>query len=544
MHDDQQVARLFELDKSLTAGQFPVRWVQDLGFGFGYALFNFYPPLVYYLGEIFHLLGAGFVDATKVVWFIALFGSAAAMYLFVKEVFGKIPGFVSATVYLYAPYHAVDAYVRGALAELFSFVWLPLIFLFTYKLYKDYSHYKIYNSLLAGVFLAFLMVTHPLIFLPFFPLFTFWYWSLFLIYGRRQFKLTAIRYLLTTLTAFALSAFFWLPSLAEKKYTLTDQFLTQNLASYNIHFVCPSQLWNSIWGYGGSIAGCNDGVSFMLGKLLILFGVISLFVCGYMFTRKKYNQGGLIASAVIMLGFCLFMTLEYSKPIWDLVQPLWYLQFPWRFLEYASFLLAFLSGSIFLIVKKIKPQLIIASIAIVTVIVIEGRYFHPQRILSPQVADKLTDLEDIRSRVSQSSFEYMSKGIAIKSTPSGAYTLDSDHAAWEVPNYTTLEGNFRQSRFIVSPDRVFLEGTSENGAMLQFPITNFPGWQAKIDLYHQIPISDDKRLKLITIQFPAGNHGLDLFFADTPVRTIGNIISLLTLLSLPLIFYGTRRSQT
>ena len=51
MHDDEQVGRLFDLDQSLKAGQFPVRISQDLGFGYDYPLFNFYPPFVYYFAD-------------------------------------------------------------------------------------------------------------------------------------------------------------------------------------------------------------------------------------------------------------------------------------------------------------------------------------------------------------------------------------------------------------------------------------------------------------------------------------------------------------
>src|SRR3989344_6348587 len=134
MHDDQQVARLYLFDKSLRDGQLPVRWVDELGFGFGYPLFVFYPPFVYMLGEIFHLLGFGFIDSVKIVFFLGIFGSGLAMYIFARELFGKLPGAVSALFYMFVPYRALDIYIRGALAESFSFVWLPLILWSFWKL--------------------------------------------------------------------------------------------------------------------------------------------------------------------------------------------------------------------------------------------------------------------------------------------------------------------------------------------------------------------------------------------------------------------------
>src|SRR3989344_3135327 len=72
MHDDQQVARLFVFDETLKSGQFPVRWVSELGFGFGYPLFVFYPPLVYTVGEAFHLVGFGYINSIKLVFFTGI----------------------------------------------------------------------------------------------------------------------------------------------------------------------------------------------------------------------------------------------------------------------------------------------------------------------------------------------------------------------------------------------------------------------------------------------------------------------------------------
>src|SRR3989338_5666462 len=265
MHDDQQVARLYLFDQSLRSGQFPVRWVDSLGFGFGYPLFVFYPPFVYMLGEIYHLLGFGFIDSIKIVFFTSIFASGLAMYLFSRELFGKLAALVSAAFYILAPYRAVDIYVRGALAESMSFVWLPLILWSFYKL--CISPKPVY-FVLSGVFLSLLMITHNLVLLPFMLILP--AYLLFLIYISRQKLRFTILAALSILLCLSLSAFFWIPALLEKRYTIVDELLLVNLASYKIHFVYPQQLWNSLWGFGGSIAGPIDGLSFKIGKLHVL----------------------------------------------------------------------------------------------------------------------------------------------------------------------------------------------------------------------------------------------------------------------------------
>src|SRR3989338_7921446 len=98
IHDDQQVARLYLFDKSLKDGQFPVRWVDELGFGFGYPLFVFYPPLVYMLGEVFHLSGFGFIDSVKLVFFASILLSGVGMFVFVKELGGRLAGLTKTNI--------------------------------------------------------------------------------------------------------------------------------------------------------------------------------------------------------------------------------------------------------------------------------------------------------------------------------------------------------------------------------------------------------------------------------------------------------------
>src|SRR5437870_2917084 len=72
MHDDTQVARVYEMGKALHDGMFPVRWVQDLGYGYGYPIFNFYSPLPYYIGGFLNLFGLDALLATKMTFIIGI----------------------------------------------------------------------------------------------------------------------------------------------------------------------------------------------------------------------------------------------------------------------------------------------------------------------------------------------------------------------------------------------------------------------------------------------------------------------------------------
>ena len=92
MHDDLQMMRQLEMEKCFLDGQIPCRWVPDMGYGFGFPLFNYYPPLPYLTGELFRLVGFSFVDTAKILFLLAFIASGITMYYLAKEFFGKWGG--------------------------------------------------------------------------------------------------------------------------------------------------------------------------------------------------------------------------------------------------------------------------------------------------------------------------------------------------------------------------------------------------------------------------------------------------------------------
>src|SRR6266852_9338680 len=71
MHDDLQMMRQLEMEKCFLSLHIPCRGVPDKGYGFGFPLFNFYPPLPYLFGEIFRVFGVAVVVTVKLTFIFA-----------------------------------------------------------------------------------------------------------------------------------------------------------------------------------------------------------------------------------------------------------------------------------------------------------------------------------------------------------------------------------------------------------------------------------------------------------------------------------------
>jgi len=534
IHDDQQVARLYLFDRSLKSEQIPPRWVDELGFGFGYPLFVFYPPLVYMVGETFHLLGFTFIDSVKLTFFLGIIGSGLAMYVFAKEFWGRLPATVASLFYILLPYRAIDVYVRGALAESFSFVWLPLILWSFYKLTK--TRHKNY-LVLSSVFLALLMISHNLIFLPFMLILPIY--LLFLIWTSENKKLSIVNCCLSIVITLSLSAFFWIPAVFEKKYTLVDQLLLVNLANYKIHFVNPTQLWNWTWGFGGSAEGLADGISFKIGKLHILTAIAATILSVTWWIKYARSKFSTLNSQLSTLFFCLFifsacMTTNYSKLIWDLVPQLGYLQFPWRFLTFTGLFTAILAGSFIFFLRLQILKLQMSILLIVLLFSTNLKLFKPQSYRQDLNDKVATAKEVINWEVSQSSFEYIPRGVETFVGYLGTNLVKIEKSEIPSNKLEIIEGEAVIENISQKPSKLEFNIDAKSDSQILVNTFNFPGWQVSID-GETMKISDNNRLKLITFEANEGVHRIKVEFKNTPVRAAANLISLFSILLIPIL---------
>lgn len=519
MHDDTQPTRVYEMAEALKDGQFPVRWVKDLGYGFGYPLFNFYAPFPYYVGAIGMLLGLPVILATKVMLGMGMILAGFTMYYLAKQIWGEWGGVISALLYTYAPYHAVQFYVRGAVGELWAYGFLPVILLGIIVGRENWRK----GTLIGGLGLAGVILAHIII-----AFLTVGFIGLWLVIelvksiGNTKTQNYAVVQICILGLGMGLAAFFWLPALVEMSYTRAHM-LIEGTNNFRDHFVFLDQLWNSPWGFAGSSPGRLDGMSFMVGKVHIFLGLAGLVG---VFLANRTNKTNVTSKGwkkiiffVIGLGVSVFMLLPQSQIVWELIPPLAYIQYPWRFLVFVAFWLSLLGGGAMFALGKITEKKIV-WLTVFCVLLIVGfnrKYFQPQ-FVSSKTAAYYTDTKMIRETISRISDEYLPKEF-----PKSASLTISSSPAIITPDGIMVEQLSRKSHLwdaVISADM---------GAEIVFSLAYFPGWKFYIDAQEVGPRIVDGRPH---IAVPAGRHILKATFTNTPVRNTGNMVTLASLVAI------------
>jgi uncharacterized membrane protein len=214
--------RLHGLDDAIRQGVIYPRLFPDFAFGYGHAVLSYYGPLSYYIAEGAHLAGANYSDAIKLAFALSFLGSAFAAYWLARRFVAPLPALVGATAYVYFPYHFVLAYERGALAEHIAWIFLPLIL---WGLTPQFNvqpavcllgeKSKRFALLISALSVAALLLTHSLVTMIFMPFAVIYGW---LINGESSLRERAARLSLAIGTGLGLSAFQWLPIVAQSRW--------------------------------------------------------------------------------------------------------------------------------------------------------------------------------------------------------------------------------------------------------------------------------------------------------------------------------------
>ncbi|MCX6704455.1 MAG: glycosyltransferase family 39 protein [Candidatus Woesebacteria bacterium] len=475
--DDLHIGWLYEMDRVIDFGKFPPRFVPDLSFGYGYPLFNFVFPLPFYIGEIFYKLGLTFVDSIKAVFVLSIPLSMFFMYKFLKEHTGEILALAGAVLYTYTPYRATDIYVRGSIGEILAFVFPPLAAYAISKIGKEKSARWIGLLALAT---AGLILSHNIMaymFVPFLALFALWQ-------GRE-----IMRSIYGFVLGLLVSIYFWLPAIVESKLMKYD-----TVFNFIDHFPTLKQLITPYFGYGASVPGPYDGISFFLGAVNI-----ALIVCAFVLV-KKLNKVAIWA--LVMIAVSVFMMNYRSTFVWNLIPLLPYFQFPWRFLS----LTTFATSILVIIFDKVKFGKIIGILIIITAIYLNFIDFKPHDFLGrtdEYFINRYIPYPVASAEYRRTGEEYLRLPVATEIRPDKISPNPGLDATFKV-NYTK-ETTFDYFKYY------------------------FPGWKAWID-GKKIEVYAGKPYGQVEFSVPAGRHEVKVAFRETPFRGALDLISLFGLI--------------
>jgi len=501
IHDNTQAARMQEFALNLKSGVIPPRLAPNFSFQHGFPVFNFYAPFAYWVGGIIHLIGISSALALKIVLLLGLLGSFVTFFLFSSLFFGFWGGLLGAIVYSSSLWMAVEIFVRGNVGEIWFMALFPLSL---YLLKRNDTENKNWLFLISGITLSFLFTVHnvlSLVSILFVILF-----SLLLKYKKKA--------LLSVVVGLLLASYFLLPAVIENKLTYANEIASKT--NYADHFLCAWQLWKAnTWSYGGSGIGCiNDDMSFQIGKIQLIIGILGLifFVASINKQRKQVSW----KIPLFILGWTLFsafLTVTASKPIWDLFSfVMGVFQYPWRFLIFVVFGTAFFAACISKIPFSKKILITTVLILCLGTLYISSKFFsRPWKYSLNEYTNLYISNKYIETRAAYEIPEYFPR--------SGDYkiwrTFDKSEKGFGDQPLSYKSNTPFYKEILVKQDRIIL------------PIHYFPFWEIKVDGKQIIPNALDTLGRPILTDLSA-NSSVIVRYNETPIEKAGNVVTLMT----------------
>ncbi|MBN9391942.1 MAG: hypothetical protein J0I20_28155 [Chloroflexi bacterium] len=543
---------LNELDRFIHQGEFYPRWATEFAYGHGNAVFNFYAPAARYFGEIFVLAGmpAGTAYQAMLVCITVIGG--IGLYLAARQFLNGPGATVAALAYIFNPYRLSNIYQRGSMAEAVAFGILPFVWLgLTHLMNLDYSRRK--AILLGAGSYGLLVLSHQLtgfftiIFLviPYVGLNLLWLlwqekkkttWTLAIQnLGKRVFWVGFALGL-----GVGLSAFYLLPAFGE-----TGSVWVGNYTRYD-----PGNMMVDLGNYqrlGDWIARIEKqktpipylenlawiGIShFVLAGLGLLFSFVPI--------KGRKRPLWPVALAGVMLVLLLGMQLHFMAFFWENVPYMRFIEFPWRLLIFVGLFAPLLIGFLFerasqlahyLLRKREGPAwkaLAVLGIAIplVWLVGITGEGNVILHFTEPQLETfGRLSFEDIYT---QNGDDYY---LPMSVQPISRDDLNAVLAKAHTPY---IERDNKQvadpvTMVETSPTSFEIKANLSQPGKLVLPVFYFAGWTLSTN-GQTVPIGYNSPYGLITAELGVGQQTLVLKFQDTPIRSAGVILTLISLL--------------
>lgn len=295
----------------------------------GFAWNLFYPPVTTIINVIFALLTGNVVTAMKIYAFITLLVSGIAMYEFVKNLTNnKLAAMFSAIIYMSAPYRMLNIYVRLAVGEMASFMFMPIIFNGLYNVLNGKTE-KSYQLVIGAVLLA---LSHNIS-----VLYTAIIALIYVIINIDKLRDKKIfKTLFSSLIIIILSVLFFELPLFEQMHATDYEVKRKMFTRWSVQSsgLNPVNLFTSMFWQ-------KDGRDYTIGIPTIL----SLFLIPFALKRMKKDETLRTNYKFFMItGFVSCLMATFIFPWYFMPKILLNIQFPWRMLEFIDLCFSIVAG--------------------------------------------------------------------------------------------------------------------------------------------------------------------------------------------------------
>lgn len=293
------------------------RWLETTNQGLGSPAFYFYAPLPFWVSSLVDLSMRGRVSIAACVSVgvgLAIWCSGLTMFRLLRAFFAPTSALIAAVVYMAMPYHlGIDVWWRAAVAEVWGFVWPPLMLHGFLRLWhRERWGWTAVAAATIGLTLSHL----PSFLMALCGAGTLMLVVLVLRQDARRVARVAAQASAAVGVACAITAGYWLPALATLDLTDISGFMTSGQYNYARNFIA----FHRPWSLDKSVEGVGLVMLASLGPLYIL--------SNRLFLKRPWTF-----TAAFWFGLCMLLLVsEASRPLWQLVTPLQRIQFPWRFL--------------------------------------------------------------------------------------------------------------------------------------------------------------------------------------------------------------------
>lgn len=353
----QHIARSYGTYEAMKNGVLLGNIIPSFSNSFGYSWNLFYGSFTTFGIIIFKIISGSYIVGYKVFAYICIVLSGIFMYKLVNNMTeNKDIGLLAGAMYILAPYHLTDLYVRNAIAEFASFMFIPLVFLGLYNIVNNQN--KHYYLTIGAVGLIF---THNIS-----TLFTAIFAVIYLIINFKSLKnVKVIKELLINFIFIIIISSAFIAPLLETKFA-ADYRVYENEAMSSKESVEYQQLpIRRIF-----VTADNEVFVFELGPYMLImlcFSVMTIRILKSEF-RKDYLY-------FLFAGLIALLMATKIFPWGIMPKGLYIIQFPWRCLEYSSFFFSIVAAiNMGAVIKRysFKDAIVIIIIAIIYMLALSG----------------------------------------------------------------------------------------------------------------------------------------------------------------------------